>query len=57
MIIKVTGVVAQDFRQHSQEQTRQTKFYRPEQPKQTIKQDFNCLLDQEIEKLHFEKFI
>lgn len=55
MVIRVTGVTAQKF--YTDARHSQTKFYQPQTPKQTIKEDFGIVLDKEIKRLHFERVV
>lgn len=55
MMIRVTGVAYTAYNNNRQQA--QTKFYQPQTQKQTVKKDFGLLLDKEIKKLHFEKFV
>ena len=57
MIIKVSGIAQGTFYNQNQEERPQTKFYKPEETKEKVKQDFGFQLDIEIKKLHFEAFV
>lgn len=50
MIIKVSGITNPNFLTHNQEK-RQTKYYKPQENKNEVKEDFGLVLDGEIKKL------
>ena len=55
MIIKVSGIAMSNFYNRDLSHRNSTHYYRPQQPKEKIKQDFDIMLDTEIKRLKFEK--
>lgn len=55
MIIKVSAVSMTSFHSRDLSHRNNTHYYRPQEPKEKIKQDFGIMLDTEIKRLKFEK--
>ena len=60
MMIKVQGVqgVANTGRNPYEAQEKQvTKFYKPQEKKEKVKEDFGMVLDAELDNLHFSAVV
>ena len=55
MMIKVQGVqgVATKRNPYETQERQVTKFYKPQEKKEKVKEDFGVVLDAELSKLHF----
>jgi len=57
MTIKITGVTNTTNYLNQQNRQPQTKYYKPQATKETIKKDFGLLLDAEIKQLSFDVYV
>lgn len=55
MMIKVSGITMSQFNTRDLSQRNTAHYYRPQTPKEKVKQDFGIMLDTEMKRLKFEK--